>query len=496
MEEGPLCDIGVARFSDLESVYRRKPGRARFPSRLSSLMKPWFRVIGATTLALSAVTSARGAPDEDIKARQKALTEVEQQMQGLRKDLAAKRGDRDALQANLERLDRDIADLAVAGQQLDAMVAEQQRAVADLQARLAQERQALAGEQELLGRLLRSAYIVGRSDRMQLLLNQNDATKVSRVVGYYSYLNHYRVTRISEINARARKLGRLRRESAQESARLSALAAHQEETRMRLTAARGERQTLLAALDKTIASEEQRFKGLKADAQGLRQLIEQLQRRAQALPEASLKEEPITDQKGKLAWPLAKGHLVHRFGQRKLDGQRWDGVLIAAPEGEKVRAIYAGRVVYADWLRGFGMLLIIEHGDGYMSLYGHNQALLKERGEWVAAGDVIALAGSSGGERSPGLYFAIRYHGRPVDPAKWCRAAGIRTGARPMPQDARQRFERSAQRTLPETVQESLHCCTRLSPCATGPCATGCAAGGACTGPPRRRCCLLTLSNL
>jgi septal ring factor EnvC (AmiA/AmiB activator) len=474
MEEAPLCDIDTARFADLESVYLRgltmevarsalpvtlahweRAGvretvmaaatytlwggadgmavrRARLPDSLSSLMKPWSRVIGATLVALFAAIAAWGAPDEDIKARQKALTEVEQQMQGLQKDLAARRGDRDTLQANLERLDRDIADLAVAGQQLDAMVVEQRRAVLDLQARLAQERQALAGEQELLGRLLRSAYIVGRSDRIQLLLNQNDAAKVSRVMGYYGYLNRYRVTRINEINARARKLGRLKRESAQESAQLSALAAHQEETRRRLTAARRERQALLATLDKKIANEEERFKGLTADAKGLRQLIKQLQRRAQALPEASLEEEPITGQKGKLAWPLATGHLVHRFGQRKLDGQRWDGVLIAAPEGEKVRAIYAGRVVYADWLRGFGLLLIIEHDDGYMSLYGHNQALLKERGEWVAAGDVVALAGSSGGERSPGLYFAIRYHGRPVDPEKWCRAAGIRTGARPL----------------------------------------------------------------
>jgi septal ring factor EnvC (AmiA/AmiB activator) len=416
MDEGALCHIDIARF----------------PGPLPSLMKPLSRVIGATVVVLFAFTSARGAPDEDIEARQKALTEVEQQMQGLQKDLAAKRGDRATLQANLERLDRDIADLAVAGRQLGAMVAEQRRAVADLQTRLARERQALAGEQEVLGRLLRSAYIVGRSDRIQLLLSQNDATKVSRVMGYYSYLNRYRVSRINEINTRARQLVRLERESAQEAARLSALAAHQEETRRRLTVARGEREALLARLDKTIAGEEGRFAGLKADAQGLRQVIEQLQRRAQALPEASLEEEPITDRKGQLTWPLARGHLVHRFGQRKLDGQRWDGVLIAAPEGEKVRAIYAGRVVYADWLRGFGLLLIIEHDDGYMSLYGHNQALLKERGEWVAAGDVIALAGSSGGERSPGLYFAIRYHGRPVNPEKWCRAAGIRTGARPL----------------------------------------------------------------
>jgi septal ring factor EnvC (AmiA/AmiB activator) len=388
---------------------------------------------------------AGGPSEEDIKARQKDLTEIKQRIQGLEKDLAVRRGDRNALQAELERLDRNIADLAIAGRQLDAMVADQKQVVAELNARLTKERQVLAGEQQMLGRLLRSAYAVGRGDRIQLLLSQDDATKVSRVMGYYSYLNRYRMTRIQEIEARARKLEQLRHESAAETARLSSLAAHQAETRTRLVQARGERQTLLATLNKTIASEEERAKSLTADAEGLQQLIEQLQRQAQALPEATLKEQPIAKSQGMLPWPVGSAHLVRRFGQPKLGGQRWDGVLIAVPEGAKVRAIYAGRVVYADWLRGFGLLLIIEHDHGYMSLYGHNQALLKERGEWVAEGDVIALSGSSGGEDSPGLYFAIRHHGRPVNPEKWCRAAGNRSGARlpglppPLPQRAPER---------------------------------------------------------
>jgi septal ring factor EnvC (AmiA/AmiB activator) len=388
-------------------------------------------VLTAGVAGLIAISHAIGAPEDEIQARQKDLADIEQRLHGVQRDLEARRSDRDSLLAELETLERSIADLAVAGRQLAAMVAEQEKALADLNARLATERQALEVEQTVLGRLLRSAYAIGRGDRIQLLLNQKDATTVSRVMAYFGYLNRYRVTRIAEINSRTRRLEQLTRDAAEERTRLSQLAAHQEETQARLAAARGRRKELLASLESTIASEEERFNGLKADAEGLRSLLEQLERRAQALPEADLKQDSISKRQGALAWPLANGRLVYHFGQPKgSGGQRWDGVIIAGSEGAEVRAVYAGRVVYADWLRGFGLLLIVEHDDGYMSLYGYNQALLKEPGEWVSAGDVIALSGSSGGQGTPGLYFAIRHHGHPVDPEKWCRAQGSMSGTR------------------------------------------------------------------
>jgi septal ring factor EnvC (AmiA/AmiB activator) len=394
-------------------------------------MKAWRLVFASGLATLALFTTVPKAADDEIEARQKELSDVEQRMRGLAQDLQARRSDRGTLLAELEKLERNIADLALSGRQLEAMVAEEKRALADLDARLATERRALESEQAMLAQLLRSAYAAGRGDRIRLLLNQQDAAKVSRVMAYYGYLNRYRMTRIAEIDARARKLEQLARESEEEGERLAALAARQSETRERLTARRGERQELLTALEKTIATDEARFSGLKADAEGLRQLLDQLERRAQALPEADLKQEAISKRRGMLAWPLADGHLVYHFGQSKgSSGQRWDGVVIAGREGAEVRAVYGGRVVYADWLRGFGLLLIIEHDDGYMSLYGYNQTLLKEPGEWVAAGDVIALSGSSGGRRSPGLYFAIRHHGHPVNPEKWCRAGGKMSGRR------------------------------------------------------------------
>jgi septal ring factor EnvC (AmiA/AmiB activator) len=132
-------------------------------------------------------------------------------------------------------------------------------------------------------------------------------------------------------------------------------------------------------------------------------------------------EEPFASRKGELAWP-AKGRIGARFGSARGVGRLyWDGVLIEAPEGGEVRSVHYGRVAFADWLRGFGLLLIIDHGDGYMTLYGYNQSLFKETGEWVEAGEVIAQVGRSGGRSTSGVYFGIRHNGEPIDPKKWCK---------------------------------------------------------------------------
>jgi septal ring factor EnvC (AmiA/AmiB activator) len=150
-------------------------------------------------------------------------------------------------------------------------------------------------------------------------------------------------------------------------------------------------------------------------------LVQHLRQRAEIRAELEVQREPFELRRGHLPWPLLEGRLRASFGSSKEGSElTLDGVLLAANEGEEVRAVYDGRVVYADWLRGFGMLLVIDHGDGYMSLYGHNETLLKEVGEWVAAGEVIALSGNSGGRDEPVLYFAIRRNGEPLDPATWC----------------------------------------------------------------------------
>lgn len=409
-------------------------------------------------LALApSVSDAAGAEEEAIEARKRDLAGVEQRVEELEQDLDARRSHRLSLLAELERSERDIADLANAGRQLEAMIGEQERALEELETQLESERRELKRQRSALGDLLRSAYAMGRGDRIRMLLNQEDVARLSRVMSYYGALNRYRTERIENVAARAHRLEGLSREAAAETERLSRMAARQEDTRRRLLAAKAQRETLLAALEQTISTEQERVADLKADAEGLRQLVEHLERRARALPEAEVRQETIADRRGRLVWPLQGGELLARFGRPKDGGdQHWDGVVIAVPEGAEVRAVHHGRVAYADWLRGFGLLIIIEHDDGYMTLYGHNQTLLKEQGEWVAEDDVIALSGGSGGRRSAGLYFAIRHNGRPLDPEHWCRGrgtAGRGRGAVPGPSVA----SRAAEHTLDSSIQKSSH---------------------------------------
>ncbi len=376
----------------------------------------------STAVAVSGPAGAE-EEDQDIESKRQVLDQLEEEVRGLEHDLDAMRGSRAVLLSELERSEREIADLARAGRQLTGMIRAQEQDLADLHAQLEHEREALVRERAGLAGLIRSAYALGNGDRIRLLLDQEDVAGLGRIMSYYGYLNRYRIARMAAVKERARRLESIARAAAEETVRLAQLADRQEETRSRLAESQTQRTALLEELEATISGGEGRVVTLKSEADGLRHLLDQLERRSRELPEAELVQEAIGKRRGQLGWPLPAVRLTERFGSPKGDGgQRWDGVLIAAPEGAEVHAVHPGRVVYANWLRGFGLLMIVEHEDGYMTLYGHNQTLLKESGEWVAAGDPIALSGMSGGLRSGGLYFAIRHRGKPLDPVKWCRA--------------------------------------------------------------------------
>lgn len=390
------------------------------------LLLPAALLFLATSLAGGMVSAEKDA----IDTHRHDLQEIEQRVQTLEEDLAARRGSRAVLLAELEQYERDIADLARAGHQLKDMIRSQEELLADLHSRLLTDRTALAEERTALAGLLRSAYASGRDDRIRLLLDQEDLGRLSRIMSYYGYLNRYRVARLDDLALRASRLEALTREATEETARLAQLALRQDNTRDRLAQAQSLRTHLLEDLEQTISSAEERVGALRLEVEGLRSLLVQLELQAAALPEAEVSQAPIGRLRGQLVWPIPAAQFIARFGGDKGDaGQRWDGVLIAASEGTEVRAVHNGRVVYSDWLRGFGLLTIIDHDEGYMTLYGHNQTLLKEPGEWVAPGDLIALSGASGGLRSPGLYFAIRHRGKPLDPQRWCRAPGGADGA-------------------------------------------------------------------
>lgn len=371
-------------------------------------------------LAIMVASAPTWSEDDAIESHKRDLTDVEQRLRDLERNLTERREQRRKLGAELERREREIAELARERRRLAATIGEQKQALERLRDRLATEQETLGRERATLGDLLRSLYAVGWGNQVRILLDQEDTKRLSRIMAYYGYFNRVRMKRIEAIIQRARRLDDLARQAAAEKERLVSLAQKQEATHARLATVQDQRASILTALEQTIITREERVEELQAQAQELRLLLEWLEQQALILPESGVSQESLKQLRGRLAWPVADASLLSRYDSPKEGGiQRWDGVVLKVREGAEVRAVHHGQVAYADWLRGFGLLIIIAHDDDYMTLYGHNQALLKERGEWVVTGEPIALSG--GGRLSSGLYFAIRYHGRPLNPEQWCR---------------------------------------------------------------------------
>ncbi|WPL10567.1 MULTISPECIES: murein hydrolase activator EnvC family protein [Thiorhodovibrio] len=367
---------------------------------------------------------AAGAADAGSGDSQ-SLSSIEQQVEVLERDLREREARRDQLYADLELTERDISALALGGRQLGAMVDEQRQALAELRVRQETVRLELDAERAVLAELLRSAHAMGRGDRLRMVLNQEDVTRSGRLFGYYRALGQRRARQIARVDQQAKRLKGLSQQTAAEAERLAELARRQEETRQRLHAAQEERSLIVANLERTIAAGRDRVEGLRENAAQLRALATELSRQSEIRDVLDLDRESLAARRGALHWPVRGARVLTSFRPRATGDLHGDGVLLSATPGEDVHAVHGGQVVYADWLRGFGLLLVIDHHDGYMTIYGHNQSLLKEPGEWVGAGETIALAGASGGGDRDGLYFALRHQGRPLDPRLWC-SDGIR----------------------------------------------------------------------
>jgi septal ring factor EnvC (AmiA/AmiB activator) len=290
-----------------------------------------------------------------------------------------------------------------------ALAAEQR----ERQAQLEKNRADLAGQ-------MRAAYGIGRQEPLKLLLNQEDPALAGRMFIYYGYFGRARAGQIKLIEDDVQRLAELTTELDAEDAELARLEREQRAELSSLEHARAQRSQVLAGLEAESRTRAQSLERLKSQQAGLEQLLKELRAAMARFPVEG--NEAFARLRGKLAWPVS-GHLVARFGDARAGGVRWDGVLVATERGAPVKAVFEGRVIYADWLPGLGLLAIVDHGDGYLSLYGHNERLYKAAGEHVGAGEALAAAGDSGGSGRTELYFEIRKGGRPVDPRPWFRAA-------------------------------------------------------------------------
>ncbi|BAZ92694.1 hypothetical protein TspCOW1_24500 [Thiohalobacter sp. COW1] len=314
------------------------------------------------------------------------------------------------------RLSRTRRELAETARRLE----HQQTRLQALQQEQAQLDRELAQHREGLEQYLRTAFMLGRQESIKLVLNQEDPQRLGRTLTYYRYLARDRAEAVSRARQALQELAAVERDIDAQLAALEATRARRAEQHQDLKRQQADRGTLLARLRKEIRTDQDQLARMEQDEQRLQALLEELRRALDDVRELDRHQRPFASLRSELAWPVA-GKLIHRFGQaREHRGLRWRGVYIAAADGDPVRAVSRGRVAFADWLRGFGLLIIVDHGDGYMSLYGHNQALFREPGDWVEGGEVLARVGDTGGALETGLYFELRHEGKPIDPLKWC----------------------------------------------------------------------------
>jgi septal ring factor EnvC (AmiA/AmiB activator) len=372
---------------------------------------------------------------ESAAANAKALSAVRSRIEALRKEIEKTQTLHDSVRTELRDIERKIGSLYVALKQIDRKLAKQRHKLHVLHQQRKTLQADLATQDRLLARQVEAAYMIGREAYLKLLLNQQDPAAVGRTLIYYDYFNRARAQRIAAAKTTLTKLQAVEQAINTQTQALNALKQRQLHKRAALQKRSRERAVVVAKLHKQLVSKQQRLKGLVADERRLQNLVSSLDRAIPDILTAPSLQKPFYKLRGRLIWPT-RGKLLVRFGTPRAGSRlKWHGVLIRAKEGSDVHAISHGRVAYADWLRGYGLLMIIDHGNGYMSLYAHNQALYKETGEWVEAGEVIASVGKSGGQSRAGLYFEIRHNGIPVNPARWCRGrpalarygAGVRT---------------------------------------------------------------------
>ena len=411
--------------------------RALFFIFLAALLTP------ALADERSAAQQQLDQASKDIAELQRLMQDLQKEKSGVQKDLQKTETEMGTLEKQVRDLQKELRDSETELERLDSEKKKLQSA------RLEQ--------QQLIAIQARAAYQGGNQEPLRLLLNQQQPETFSRNLTYYEYLGKARLEQLNAFNETLRQLANVEQAIVAQQALLTAQKADLEAQREKLAALRQERRTALARLNKEYSARDRKLKSRQQDQEQFASLLKTIEatlarqareaeeaRRQAALEQAPAGQPgaqavqgplvssagssyggPISQARGKLPWPV-NGRLAARFGSPRGGDSRstWDGVMINAAEGSPVKAVYGGRVVFADWLRGAGLLVILDHGDGYLTLYGHNQSLLKSPGDIVKAGETISTVGNSGGQQSPALYFAIRQQGRPINPAQWCRAQG------------------------------------------------------------------------
>ncbi len=341
------------------------------------------------------------------------LQQLQQDISDLRNDLSSRKQKQNEVQDSLRKIEKEIARLSRLLHNSKKKLKRQRATQKKLQTETQLLSDKLTRLRKLLSQQMRAGYSAGQQQALKLLLNQTDPAEAGRTLAYYGYFTQAQFKTIKDTQKSIQQFSAANEKLRQSTIKLESLKRDQQQQKNKLDQRRTSRNQVLAELNKEIHNKERRLEKLLADEKALAEILKGLSHKDPA------NFNNIRELKGKLTWPT-KGRVRHNYGEsRKLGKMRWKGVLISGREGQEIRAIAAGKVVFADWIRGYGLMIIVDHGNSYMSLYGHNQGLYKDEGDNVDSNETIAALGNSGGNTETGLYFELRHKGKPINPRKW-----------------------------------------------------------------------------
>ena len=390
-----------------QQLLQRRHGKRRYSAAL---------LFAFSITATVAVDTARAIEEVDISSRRAELSTLQSTLQTLEQQLIEERHQRQELQDTFRQTEIAIGELAAAHHQLTQQQKQLQKELTALQKQQKTVEKRLQKQRTLIEQQLRASHKWQDHNPLQLFFQQSPE-EINRQLYYLERINQARQQQIHDYRT---TLAQQRAAASEIAAQKKNIAANQQQLaqqQQQLAQLQQQRQRQLQRLTETIASHQQQVEKLWDDSEALQKLLQRMQRAQRK----AAKPQSFATAKGHLPWPL-DGQQRFSFGQPRPGSEiPWQGVTLAAELGQPVRAIHAGHVVFADWFQGQGLLIIVDHGEGYMSLYGHNQSLLRSVGSQISRGETIATAGNSGGRQEAALYFEIRHNGAPSDPEKWCK---------------------------------------------------------------------------
>lgn len=356
------------------------------------------------------------------KKTEKQLQQLKATIEALRKELESTKSSRNEIQKSLESSEKAVGELSKKAESLKKELKENQSTLKELRDERSQLEEQKREQQASVSGYINSAYRLGQQSQIRLLLNQQQPDRVARNLKYYNYFADARAEKIGSFVKTINRIDQIEPEIAYKTAAIESNYASLKQQQKKLKGAQVERKKILAKLNSSISNKAQELDQLSRDRKALEKVLASV---INSIDDVRIASGAVkfANLKGKLPWP-AQGRVLKQFGNTRVANKmRWQGMLIKSNAGSPVKAVHYGRVVFSDYLRGHGLLVIIDHGAGYMSLYAHNQTIYKELGEWVESGETIASVGNSGGQKQTALYFELRYKGQPTNPKRWFKAA-------------------------------------------------------------------------